>query len=544
MRAQASRRPSKKIANACESLECKIVGESGVSKDEAVVDVTAIVQIALRRRVTQVRVGGIGFLVDVAIQLALTTDYAKTELPFLLFEDLFYIETVDKYKDAWQLVEDRTKVLTGKEMMPYGKVTKAKMAMLRIANFLLRRLSASHHTVLCGRVMMFLAYAFPLSERSGVNLLGAYNDLNVTEFEDEEEFKSSRTIKISEEEKIGGGAEISEKAVNYTLYEKFWTLQRFFLVKADKVQHGCVSSPAKWNEFWQVADVVLSAFESKPFSQADLDRELSMWRESRKHRKSQDMDVDMIEQDEQSRSDRFFPTKYLSSSRLLSLQLSDPTLRRNVLVQFAFLLRSIGSLTTIKPTVRAKLNDKGNGLETLRRRIFSLLRATPPDGESFIRDLNHVMKREENWVQWKTARCPNFERFKDEEDDKVTNKLNDEEQARKRAKTSQFARIRSKVQSNQQLWRSKVSTWQDDFSKGTSNATPDVNDFLKDMEVAIDPENCIEEDYHPKNDPVYCWRGFRLLARDRLDVVEHALDGSLENACKHIVEKKKSLEAH
>lgn len=65
------------------------------------------------------------------------------------------------------------------------------LVFLRMQNNLLRRLSKSLHTVFCGRILAFLASVFPISERSGVNLRGAFNTGNVTIFEGEEEATSS-----------------------------------------------------------------------------------------------------------------------------------------------------------------------------------------------------------------------------------------------------------------------------------------------------------------------------------------------------------------
>ena len=45
---------------------------------------------------------------------------------------------------------------------------------------LLRRLSKSHNTVFCGRIQLFLARLFPLTEKSGLNLMSQFNVENVT----------------------------------------------------------------------------------------------------------------------------------------------------------------------------------------------------------------------------------------------------------------------------------------------------------------------------------------------------------------------------
>jgi THO complex subunit 1 len=50
------------------------------------------------------------------------------------------------------------------------------LVLLRTLNELLRRLSkmGERNTEFCGRILIFLSQAFPLGERSGVNLRGEY----------------------------------------------------------------------------------------------------------------------------------------------------------------------------------------------------------------------------------------------------------------------------------------------------------------------------------------------------------------------------------
>src|ERR1700748_2514727 len=48
------------------------------------------------------------------------------------------------------------------------------LVLLRILNELLRRLSKTAQTTFCGRILTFLSRAFPLGDRSGVNLRGEY----------------------------------------------------------------------------------------------------------------------------------------------------------------------------------------------------------------------------------------------------------------------------------------------------------------------------------------------------------------------------------
>ncbi|GLT64971.1 hypothetical protein SLA2020_374300 [Shorea laevis] len=55
--------------------------------------------------------------------------------------------------------------------------------MLRTCNQLLRRLSKASDVVFCGRILMFLAHFFPLSERSAVNIEEVFNTSNETKYE-------------------------------------------------------------------------------------------------------------------------------------------------------------------------------------------------------------------------------------------------------------------------------------------------------------------------------------------------------------------------
>jgi len=405
------------------------------------------------------------------------------------------------------MVYRRTQVLTCKELMPFDKMTRSKMAMLRIANFLLRRLSASHHTVLCGKVMMFLAYSFPLYERSGVNLLGAFNEDNVTQVEDEEEF-----LQLIQADHSNPG----KNTIDYTLYSRFWELQQFFVVKAEK---GCLMDLENWEKFVHVANVVLQAFESNPFSKADLDREMVNHRKRSRSRSLSSIEID-------SNTPSFVPTKFLSSSRLLSLQLSDPVLRRNVLCQFMILFHTISKSPLKTVSEKAREKDKSFGVQYLVKRVAELIKHTPPDGDSFFKDMGSILESESGWKTWKSNKCPNFERYPihEEKMDGPPSKV-------------------PKPSSNIELWSNDFADWRNSFASRAANTTPVFPDFIKDMEIAMDPENCIEEDYHPKYDDVYCWRGFRLLSRDNLEVMEKVVDGSLEHACSSRVPSYKSENA-
>ncbi|OUM63683.1 hypothetical protein PIROE2DRAFT_43250, partial [Piromyces sp. E2] len=84
-------------------------------------------------------------------------------LPFTLIEDILEVVIIDESEKIFDYLEERVDRLTV-NMLP----TKGKgLILLRFCNELLRRVSKTENTVLCGKILMFLASVFPLTERSG-----------------------------------------------------------------------------------------------------------------------------------------------------------------------------------------------------------------------------------------------------------------------------------------------------------------------------------------------------------------------------------------
>ena len=100
---------------------------------------------------------------------------------FAVLEDVAEASPVGGLEAIWRLVEDRRLRLF--PLVQGAGAQRARLALLRVASGLLRRLSRTSDTVMCGKVLLFLAFILPLSERSGVNVTGSYNTENVTDFE-------------------------------------------------------------------------------------------------------------------------------------------------------------------------------------------------------------------------------------------------------------------------------------------------------------------------------------------------------------------------
>ncbi len=175
----------------------------------------------------------------------------------------------------------------------------SKYCLIRMCNRLLKNLSVDAHdnqvggAQFAGEISMILASVFPLSERSAVNVLGAFHVDNVVEYETLDEWLSCHK---NGNGNSGGGisaangngnANISSAtnkiALNYDFYSKFWGLQRIFTDPKDLVPKvnataTTASNATPWNEhmqrFFSHLEQVLEVFEGHTFS-ADMIKDLS-----------------------------------------------------------------------------------------------------------------------------------------------------------------------------------------------------------------------------------------------------------------------------
>ncbi|KAG5539248.1 hypothetical protein RHGRI_019716 [Rhododendron griersonianum] len=341
---------------------------------------------------------------------------------------------------------------------------RGKLVMLRTCNQLLRRLSKANDVVFCGRIIMFLAHFFPLSERSAVNIKGVFNTSNETKYEKE----APEGISI-----------------DFNFYKTFWSLQEHFCNPASLTQ-----APAKWQKFTSSLMVVLNTFEAQPLS-------------------DEEGNANNLEDEAAT-----FSIKYLTSSKLMGLELKDPSFRRHVLVQCLILfdyLKAPGK------------NDKDLPSETMKEevksfedRVKNLLELTPPKGKEFLGSIEHILERERNWVWWKRDGCPAFEKPPIE-------KKSVQDGVKKRR-----PRWRLGNKELAHLWK-----WADQNPKALTDPqrvrTPAVTEYWKPLAEDMDATAGIEAEYHHKNNRVYCWKGLRFSARQDLEgfsrFTEHGIEG-------------------
>uniref|UniRef100_A0A4W3JDA2 THO complex 1 n=1 Tax=Callorhinchus milii TaxID=7868 RepID=A0A4W3JDA2_CALMI len=260
------------------------------------------------------------FLSVISLSISgVTEGVCSATTPFILLGDVLDCLPLDQCDKIFTFVEKN--VGTWKSASFYSA---GKNYLLRMCNDLLRRLSKSQNTVFCGRIQLFLARLFPLSEKSGLNLQSQFNLENVTVFNTSEQ---ESTLGLKQMEVAEDGMEVEEGEmgdeepattcsvpIDYNLYRKFWSLQDFFrnpLQCYEKIT---------WKTFLKYSDEVLDVFRSY---------------------KLDDMQASKRKQDEfkPQKDAHVYFAKFLTSEKLMDLQLNDSNFRRHILLQYLILFQ-------------------------------------------------------------------------------------------------------------------------------------------------------------------------------------------------------------
>ncbi|XP_056247930.1 THO complex subunit 1 [Seriola aureovittata] len=422
---------------------------------------------------------------------AVTEGICSATTPFLLLGDVLDCLPLDQCDKIFSFVEEN--VSTWKSNSFY---TAGKNYLLRMCNDLLRRLSKSQNTVFCGRIQLFLARLFPLSEKSGLNLQSQFNLDNITVFNKNEQ-ESTLGQKHTEEKEEGMEVEEGEMGeddtpapcsipIDYNLYRKFWTLQDYF---RNPVQ--CYDK-FSWMTFLKFSDETLAVFKSYKLD--------DMQASKRK-----------LEELRASDGEHVYFAKFLTSEKLMDLQLSDSNFRRHILLQYLILFQYLKGQVKFKSSSSVLNDDQTTWIEETTKLVYQLLREIPPDGDKFATMVEHILNTEENWNVWKNEGCPSFvkERTVDDKPKRPT---------RKRQAPEDFlgkGPDRKIFMGNDELTR----LWnlnQDNMEACKSDSRefmPSLDEFFAEAIEQADPANMVEEEYKVVRNPNYGWRALRLLSR-------------------------------
>mmetsp|Transcript_38925 Transcript_38925/g.69706 ORF Transcript_38925/g.69706 Transcript_38925/m.69706 type:complete len:558 (-) Transcript_38925:145-1818(-) len=392
---------------------------------------------------------------------------------FMLLEDVVEAATVDECRDVFTYMESQVSVLRQPHLFD-GKLG-GKLVMLRCCNQLLRRLSKGNNELLCGRISMLLSWLLPVWDKSGLNQLGATNTTNPLVIEDVQE----------------GATDSNGAPIDVQFYRTFWGLQKHFQRPLAALE------AANWGSFCAELRTVLAAFEAQPLAAGAMS---GTWSGG--------------------------GVKYLTSSRLIHLQLQDPSFRRNFLVQ-CLILFHFARKAVVGREERATLGAEQRGeVEALEAAVVAQLRATPHSGPKFAEAVQKLLERESAWVAWKASGAPSFDRTPNAPPAPA-----DEKPPRKRSRVASHSVVLGRPALDH-LWNLTESNTSC-LNAEDRGDLPTCREFLEVVLDQMEPEEGIEDAYKQKEDKVYLWKALRLLARQNLQVFSDTMDkaaGDLEYA--------------
>ena len=407
-------------------------------------------------------------------------------------------------------------------------ITPSKFILLRICNKLLKNLSNRDvDSNFAGSIMIMMAKVFPLSERSAVNVLGSFNVVNETVFEDEDEFNNGK-LQHAEKEKSGSsGSSNTKDSIGYDFYKTFWGVQKIFtdpqntILSSSRMGGGGGRPTQKeaantYNKFVKDITSILVTLEGRTPVAV-----MAAANSSSSSTKSADSNETVRHH------------KYLTSSQLLTLQLHDPQLRIHFLTQLLIILSylsspSVNLPTGITPTPGADVTKLSNQirvtqlkqLSIIEKRTCQLLRAhvnQEGDGENMWKFTCWLLKeREVIWRNWKRGKCmPALDKVvvwggTDDNSSVVRRAMS--AIGKKRKATAATSSTKKKAKNNQVI---QISNLSGTTMSQITSSLPTLQTFLEPYVEALDPENGIDDEYHPRNDKVYSWRALRLMARDQ-----------------------------
>ncbi|XP_062506591.1 THO complex subunit 1-like isoform X2 [Corticium candelabrum] len=408
-------------------------------------------------------------------------------LPFILLGDAFDCVTLDVCEKAFSYVEKNVALWTSPFLYSYGK-----NFLLRMCNDLLRRLSPSRNTVFCGRIQLFLARIFPLSEKSGLNLMSQFNVENVTTFAEEPDTDTERLVSVIEDDdnnaEEGETPPVIPHPIDFELYKQFWKLQDCF-----REPSRCYS-PEHWKTLKMNTDKVLEVFASFKLGQTTSAPHVEIGSDSNG--------------DEMSHC---YFTKYLTSEKLLDLQIYDSKFRQHILVQFLILFQYLTGTVKFKGPAHVLNEEQHAWIRQMTENVYALLKDTPPDGQQFARTVEHVLTREENWIGWKNDGCKTFVKDKSVPPSAAVKSR----RSRKRfypPPGSSAKRVDLGSPELTRLWNLCLDNMEACCLQDR-DFLPGMHAFFDEAIEQTDVDAMIEDEYKLVNNSSFVWRALRLLSR-------------------------------
>jgi len=304
---------------------------------------------------------------------------------------------------------------------------------------------------------------------------------------------------------------------------------------------------------FKAIEKTLTTFEATPFNDADKNRLETVWRNQEARVKPiweasnpppkyvpvgdqvpkpvnmEDVQIEQITSGPFAFDSPTWTAKYLTDSRLLRVQLRDPILRMQILTQMFIILEYYIYLKCADDeteTWRSRCTR-------FRQRVLTAIRSTPPHGKKHALFCEELVRREKFWLKWKKDGCPSFERFPEAQKPKVKRKrspwevpnlalirkLDEQREAKREPNLLEEA---PDIHALVQVLADQCSTLYEQV--------PSLESHLAAWTEADDPENGIEEEYHPKKNQMWRFQAIRLVAQHHSAWLEDMPLGQIEPA--------------
>ncbi|XP_073646672.1 THO complex subunit 1 isoform X2 [Tursiops truncatus] len=273
--------------------------------------------------------------------------------------------------------------------------------------------------------------------------------------------------------------------IDYNLYRKFWSLQDYF---RNPVQ--CYEK-ISWKTFLKYSEEVLAVFKSYKLDDTQASR-----------KKMEEL---------KTGGEHVYFAKFLTSEKLMDLQLSDSNFRRHILLQYLILFQYLKGQVKFKSSNYVLTDEQSLWIEDTTKSVYQLLSENPPDGERFSKMVEHILNTEENWNSWKNEGCPSFvkERTSDTKPTRVVRKRTAPEDFLGKGPNKKILMGNEELT---RLWNLCPDNMEACKSE-TREYMPTLEEFFEEAIEQADPENMVENEFKAVNNSNYGWRALRLLAR-------------------------------
>jgi hypothetical protein len=383
--------------------------------------------------------------------------YLRVPLIPLLFSDVFEALPIQQASQWFSFVENNIthiSTLIASERPPSSS---ASAFLVRSFMSLIKRLSRSSDVTFCGRILMCLSKIIPLFDKSGVNTRGKINSSNVTHYQQGVEMPSDSSTPLSER-------------LNKNFYTNFWKAVTYF-----QDYTSAQKSEQDWTFIVETVNMILDNFGANNEANCVLGP-ITNW----------------DERTGKNVSSGYFSPKYLTSPQLMLLEVTEPFFREHILIQMLIYFQGIKSrsdpaLPELKKEIISEFEKKiKNQLS-----IFST-----SENKRISHTIEHVLSREQNWIQWKKMTCYPFNKDPDTlEEGSVT------------ADVVKPPKKKSKL-GNENLGSVYDNAAYINRHNEEHKRTPVVSDFLGIVIEEIDDDEQIKS----CNDEAYQWRANRLIA--------------------------------